>query len=208
MSNDSTAPKTILIVDDTELNIDMLLLILKEYDLIPVISGEDALAAVRKESVDLILLDIMMPGMDGFTVCRKLKAERETRDIPVIFLTARTDEDSIEEAYEIGGADYVTKPFRPRELMARVRIQLELRETIEDLRASLANAKTLSGLLPICSVCKKIRDDKGYWKRLESYIETHSDASFSHGMCHDCSETLYGKEEWYDSIRKKRNKQE
>ncbi|OGR11545.1 MAG: diguanylate cyclase response regulator [Desulfobacterales bacterium RIFOXYA12_FULL_46_15] len=137
--------KTILVVDDTPGNIDMMLNILKEYDVIPATSGEEALFLLENETVDMILLDIMMPSMDGFEVCSRLKANEATREIPVIFITAKNDLDSIEKAYDAGGVDYVTKPFRPRELMARVKTHLHLREVIGKLDY-LATHDSLTGL--------------------------------------------------------------
>lgn len=125
---------TILVVDDTEFNVDIVLKILEGYDVIPCTSGTDALALLRNEPVDLVLLDIMMPVMDGFEVCRRLKADPLTRDIPIIFITAKDDEQSIETAYEIGGYDYVTKPIKPRELQARVQTQLTLYRQYRRLR--------------------------------------------------------------------------
>jgi CheY-like chemotaxis protein len=113
---------TVLIVDDTETNIDVLLDLLNDYDVIVAISGQSALEVAYEENPDLILLDIMMPVMDGYEVCEKLKNDETTKNIPVVFITAKTDEDSIERAYEVGGIDYVTKPFKPRELLARVKI--------------------------------------------------------------------------------------
>lgn len=74
---------------------------------------------------------------------------------------------------------------------------------ITQLKKALKEVKTLSGLLPICSSCKKIRDDKGYWNNLETFIEKHSDASFSHGLCKECSDKLYGKDDWYKEMKKK-----
>ncbi len=129
----NTKDKTILVVDDTESNIDMLLAILKDYDVIPSTSGKDAIGVVENENIDLILLDIMMPEMDGYEVCTILKSKKKTSQIPVIFITAKSDEESIEMAYKVGGIDYVTKPFKPRELLARVRTQLQLREMMADL---------------------------------------------------------------------------
>ncbi|MDO8454018.1 MAG: diguanylate cyclase [Sulfurimonas sp.] len=126
--------RTILVVDDTETNIDILLNLLgDDYDVTVALSGENALEIADTESLDLILLDIMMPKMDGYEVCKILKANEKTKDIPVIFITAKTDEDSIERAYEVGGIDYVTKPFKPRELTARVKTQLNLKFLIEHL---------------------------------------------------------------------------
>jgi len=121
--------KTILVVDDTELNIEILMELLGDkYDMLGATNGEDALEMVAEEKVDLILLDIMMPDMDGYEVCKRLKANPETADIPVIFITAKTDEDSIELAYEVGGVDYITKPFRAREVLSRIANHLALRE--------------------------------------------------------------------------------
>jgi len=129
-----TEKKIILIVDDNKTNIDILLTLLsKEYDVLVSLSGASALEIVQNNKIDLILLDIMMPEMDGYEVCSELKSKRETKDIPVIFTTAKTDEDSIEKAYAVGGIDYVTKPIKPRELLARVRTQMKLKELIEYL---------------------------------------------------------------------------
>lgn len=118
---------TILAVDDTELNVDMLVGILKKYDVIPVLNGEDALELASREDVDLILLDIIMPEPDGFEVCRRLKENEKTRHIPIIFITAKTGETDIQQGFELGGVDYVTKPFNPSELLSRVHTHLELR---------------------------------------------------------------------------------
>jgi diguanylate cyclase (GGDEF)-like protein len=137
--------KTILVVDDNESNIDMILAILKEYDVIPSTSGDDALALIKEESIDLVLLDILMPGMDGFTVCKRLKDQPDTKDIPIIFITAKNDEASIEQAYDLGGADYVTKPFKPKELLARVKVQLKLQDLLKELDF-LATRDSLTGI--------------------------------------------------------------
>ncbi|CAE09962.1 sensor histidine kinase [Wolinella succinogenes] len=118
---------TILAVDDTEVNVDILMGILKNYDVIPALSGKEALEIVKNEKIDLILLDIMMPEMDGYEVCRRLKSEEATRSIPIIFITAKTTESDIKEGFERGAVDYVTKPFNPIELISRVDTHLELR---------------------------------------------------------------------------------
>jgi len=125
---------TILIVDDIETNIDVLLELLGEkYDVLVAVDGKTALDIADKEKIDLILLDIMMPEMDGYEVCERLKNSEETQNIPVLFITAKIDEDSIERAYDIGGSDYIAKPFKPRELLARIKTQLQLRELINHL---------------------------------------------------------------------------
>ncbi len=119
--------KTILIVDDLEANVDALLGLLEDrYDVVAALEGESALEIMEGEPVDLVLLDIVMPGMDGFEVCRRIKARPETARIPVIFITANTDEASIERAYEAGGVDYITKPFRAMEVLSRIANHLAL----------------------------------------------------------------------------------
>ncbi|WP_321491502.1 diguanylate cyclase [uncultured Desulfobacter sp.] len=130
---DSNKNKTILVIGDTAENLDTVSAILKDYDVIPCTSGTDALDIVKNEQINLILLDILMPEMDGYTVCTKLKQDPDTREIPIIFMTSQTGEENIETAYELGGTDYVTKPFKPRELLARVRVQLHVQEMIRKL---------------------------------------------------------------------------
>ena len=126
----------ILIIDDIPDNIKVLQAILssENYDISYALNGKDALILCISHSYDLILLDIMMPEMDGYEVCKCLKAKDKTRDIPVIFLTAKVDKESIVKGFEVGAQDYVTKPFNSRELMARVRTQLDLKIKNESLK--------------------------------------------------------------------------
>ncbi|MEA3333322.1 MAG: diguanylate cyclase [Pseudomonadota bacterium] len=137
--------RIILAVDDTVTNLDILVGLLNDYDVIEATGGVEALEIVAEEEVDLILLDIMMPGMDGYAVCRKLKENEKTKDIPIIFITSKTDEDAIEKAYDTGGVDYVTKPFKPKELLARVKIQLAHQEMIEKLEL-MASHDPMTGI--------------------------------------------------------------
>ncbi len=190
----------ILIVDDIPRNLQVLALLLDKagYRVSMAMEGGTALEMIKVEPPDLILLDVMMPGLDGLEVCRRLKADEAVRDIPVIFLTARAELEDLEEGFRLGAVDYVTKPFRGAELLARVAIHVRLRQALErerELRRSLedtlAQVKTLSGLLPICARCKKIRDDNGYWNQIEAFISAHSDADFTHGICPECSSALY-----------------
>lgn len=118
---------TILVVDDVVENLHTIKNLLQnDYNIKLAKSGPKAIEIVKKESPDLIILDILMPEMDGFEVCNILKNDRNTNKIPIIFLTGETDENTIEQAYEIGGVDYVTKPFRPKELMAKVKREFDL----------------------------------------------------------------------------------
>lgn len=127
---------SILIVDDIPTNIQLVASILAPYDyeLSFANSGQDALAQIRETRFDLILLDIMMPGMDGLEVARSLKQAPETSHIPVIFLTAKINDGSVIEGFAAGAADYVTKPFNPAELIARVQTHLSLKQAQDELR--------------------------------------------------------------------------
>ncbi|HIP28026.1 MAG TPA: response regulator [Sulfurovum sp.] len=118
----------VLIVDDVVDNIQIAMNILREenYNLTFALSGEEAITLANTNQFDIILLDIMMPNIDGFTVCERIKKIPEYVNVPIIFLTAKTDIDSISRAFEIGGSDYVTKPFHAVELLARVKSHLEL----------------------------------------------------------------------------------
>ena len=110
----------ILVVDDKVKNVQVLVSLLTEkgYNVEYALNGTDALQFVDSENFDLILLDIMMPGMDGFEVCKRIKKDESKREIPIIFLTAKTDIDSIQKAFKYGGVDYVSKPFSIVELLA------------------------------------------------------------------------------------------
>ena len=126
---DNNLPKqTILVVDDTPENIDVLAGILKEvYKLKFAINGEKALSIARaKQPLDLILLDIEMPGMDGYEVCRQLKQDESTKKIPVIFVTAKSEAEAEEKGFKIGGVDYITKPVNPSIVRERVKTHLAL----------------------------------------------------------------------------------
>lgn len=120
--------QSILIVDDMPKNIQLLGSILKNefIDLEFATSGQEALEWLRAKKFDLVLLDIMMPEMDGFEVCRRIKQNPETEDIAVIFITAKTDIQSIIQGFEVGAVDYLTKPFNKNELIARVKTHLTL----------------------------------------------------------------------------------
>lgn len=192
----------ILIVDDEPINVMIANKILQKngYDTITAKNGQEALDVTSSDSIDLILLDIMMPVMSGFEVCSKLQQDEKLKDIPVIFLTAVTDKESIVKGFDVGGKDYLTKPFNTPELLARVKTHTELKlsrdkqqHLIEELQKAISEIKTLSGLLPICSHCKKIRDDSGYWQGVEHYIAARSDTQFSHGICPDCMREFYPK---------------
>ena len=118
----------VLVVDDTEANIDILVdTIESDYDVSVAMDGQGALEIVAEETPDLILLDIMMPGMDGYEVCQRLKSDEKTKDIPIIFLTAMTEEQDEARGLALGAVDYVTKPFSPDLIKSRVKNHLKLK---------------------------------------------------------------------------------
>jgi len=185
----------VLIVDDETTNLQALGTILQdeECQFAFATSGWQALSIIYEVHPDLILLDVVMPGLNGFEVCKILKDSPEVKDIPVIFLTAKTALKDIIEGFSLGAVDYVIKPFNSVELLARVHTHLELKKArdeqkklIDELQVALAEVKLLKGFLPICCFCKKIRDDEGYWQQLEEYITKYSDTQFTHGVCPEC----------------------
>ncbi len=156
-------------------------------------------------SIDLILMDFLMPGTDGVAATRHLKSLDRLRDIPVIVVTAKTDLDNLQAAFSAGAMDFINKPVNSVELLARVNSALmlkkemdcrkarerELRRSNEELQQALREVKVLKGLVPICASCKKIRNDQGFWQQLEEYLQQHSEAEFSHGLCTPCIKKLY-----------------
>lgn len=200
--------RRILIVDDDQFNISVLTeILLEDYEIMAATSGETALAVVAgPHPPELILLDILMPEMDGYQVCTRIKADESTAHIPIIFVTAVSEAMDAAKAFELGAVDYITKPFNPVTVKARVSTHIKLSTTLQALENALNEVKTLNGLLPICAGCKKIRDDQGYWKQVEMYLEENFEATFSHGMCPDCSEALYGDKRWYQKMKKEPKK--
>jgi CheY-like chemotaxis protein len=186
----------VLVVDDNEDNLTLIGKIVESagYEAVLATSGSQALEFVADDQPDLILLDIMMPEMDGYAVCNELKVDAAVREVPVLFLTAKADPDDITRGFAAGAVDFIAKPFHAAELRARVRTHLELKRQRDELsrrtaelEQALSHVKTLRGLLPICAWCKKIRNDQGYWDQLESYLSSRTDATFSHAICPDCA---------------------
>ena len=135
-TKNKTTKGNILVVDDTPANLKLINSLLKDsaYNIRPVPNGRLALSGAKAIPPDLILLDVAMPGMDGYEVCKKLKESTETKDIPVIFLTAKTAEEEIIKGFELGAADYVTKPFNQAILLARIKTHLDLRQNTRQLK--------------------------------------------------------------------------
>jgi CheY-like chemotaxis protein len=184
-----------MIVEDQPENISVLVELLQDsYQIMAVTSGGAAMKRLGRPPLpDLVLLDIVMPGVDGYAVCSQLKSDPVTADIPVIFITAVSEVMDDAKAFELGAVDYITKPFNPLTVKARVNTQIRLSRALTELQSALDEIKTLNGLIPICSYCKKIRDDQGYWEEVDTYISERSEAVFSHGMCPACYKTRYPK---------------
>ena len=174
-------------------------------------------AQASQEKVDLILMDINLEDMDGIEATRRIKADARFEDVPIIMVTGETSQESLQAAFDAGAVDYITKPVVKIELLARVNSFLKLKKEIDarkareqekealivELEEALLSIKTLKGLIPICATCKKIRDDKGYWNQIETYIREHSGVEFSHGMCPDCAVKF---DEELEAYKKKHNK--
>ena len=191
----------ILIADDDLTSRTVLTSVLQklDYDVTALPDGQSAWEALQQDDAPrLAILDWLMPGIDGVELCRRIRS-RETDQPPyLILLTTRAEKKDISEGLNSGANDYLTKPFDLSELRARlavgarmVALQDRLFGKILELRDALEQIKTLRGIVPICSSCKKIRDDKGYWSQVEAYISRHSDATFSLGICPDCLHRLY-----------------
>jgi two-component system, response regulator PdtaR len=159
-------------------------------------SGREAINQAESLLPDVILMDITLQGdMDGVEAADRIKTRF---DIPVIYLTAHADNGTVDRAKESEPYSYLLKPFRERELNIAIEMALykhkmeqERKNLTAKLQDALAQVRTLTGILPICSSCKKIRDDKGYWQRVEEYVSNHTDALFSHGICPECARELY-----------------
>jgi len=155
------------------------------YEIVLAEDGDQALNLLsHPEGPRLALLDWMMAARDGVDVCRLIKKEYEVQQYYLIILTTRSQPEDIEHALGAGADDYIVKPYSPIELQARLGVGRRVLE---------ANAKVrrLEGLLPICAACHKIRDGSDYWHRVEAYISSHSDASFTHSICPECMARLY-----------------
>jgi putative two-component system response regulator len=125
----------ILVVDDVKMNIDALLAVIGDkYKVTAATSGQKALDNIAKKAPDLILLDVMMPDMDGYEVCQKLKRDPATKNIPVIFLTAMDEQQNKRRGFELGAIDYITKPFDALEINTRIRTHLTLRVALRLLK--------------------------------------------------------------------------
>jgi two-component system, sensor histidine kinase and response regulator len=161
---------TILVVDDNEQNLTVVgkMLIESGYKISLVSSGSHALESINNLLPDLILLDIMMPEMDGFEVCKRLKEMTKTKDIPVIFLTARVETEDIVSGFKVGAVDYIIKPFKREELLARVNTHIKLMNAERSLRESLAAKNKLFSI-----IAHDLRGPMGSFMMMLDLISAH-----------------------------------
>jgi AmiR/NasT family two-component response regulator len=195
----------VLIVEDDSLVSEMIHGLVEDLQYRVVgkaIDGRQGVEMVETLHPDVVLMDIEMPRMDGLEATRRIFEQYPT---PVVILSAYENPQLLKEASQTGVGAYLVKPPNMRQVeraiiiaMARFKdimelryINMELETRYRQIEAAFGQIKTLSGLLPICSNCKKIRNDQGYWEQVEIYIAKHSDADFSHGLCPDCLKQLY-----------------
>lgn len=191
----------ILIAEDDAISRKILERILRiwDYDVVAVTNGKEAWQALQKEDAPkLVLLDWMMPEMHGVEVCQKIRAV-ETDDLAyIILLTAKSAKGDIVKGLDSGANDFVSKPFNKDELRARLSVgekilelQRKLKGKITELEQAAEHIQTLQGIIPICMHCHKIRTDDEAWERVDMYVERHSEAQFSHGLCPECLDKYY-----------------
>ena len=152
---------------------------------------------IAQGGLDILLLDLGLPDSQGLETLSTV--HKQAPGMPIVVMTGLSDETIGIQAVQEGAQDYLIKGRVDSNLLTRSilysiernRIEEEREKLIKQLQEALANIKTLSGMLPICASCKKIRDDKGYWNRIETYISEHADVLFTHGMCPDCAKKAY-----------------
>ncbi|HEV3119918.1 MAG TPA: response regulator transcription factor [Gemmataceae bacterium] len=190
----------VLIADDDRVTCRMLEAIVSEWGAQPRVARDGTSAweiLQEKDAPKLAILDWLMPGIDGLEVCRRIRALPAGQQTYVILLTVKGNRADIVEGLRSGADDYLAKPFDPEELQARLQtgkriitLQHGLASKVEELEGALARVEQLQGLLPICSYCKRIRDDQNYWQQVEGYITTHSNARFTHSVCPACFDSM------------------
>ena len=191
----------VLIAEDDPTSLRLLEGMLKKwgYQVVSTTNGDQAWEAFQDDDAPrLAILDWMMPCMDGVELVRRIRQREERDPVYLILLTALGQTSAVVTGLDAGADDYVTKPFNPSELRARIRVgervlelQSSLAERVSELEDALSHVRLLQGIIPICSFCHKIRDDRESWQRVDQYISEHSDAQFSHGLCPECLEKHY-----------------
>jgi DNA-binding response OmpR family regulator len=191
---------TILVVDNDPDTLVATTRLLRSagYFVLEAQTGAACIGTVLEKDPDIILLDMQLPDVSSYEVSRQIKGKRGMRQQVVLLSDSMISSDKQSKGKKNGAGGYQTSPIANRELLARIQAIVRIIWTIRDrdfliekLKKSLATTKTLSGILPICASCKKIRNDQNYWEEVELYVERHSTAEFTHGMCPDCTEMFY-----------------
>lgn len=193
---DHHAPARVLIVDDDATTRRALCSIVSHsgWTPVPIENGRMALQALAEPGGPrLALVDWMMPDLSGLEVCQEARRVHTTNPPYLLLITVRNSSADVVAGLDAGADDYLIKPINTAELRARVRVGLrtvELRDRLllraYELEAALAEVRQLRSLLPTCSYCRRIRDDRDGWLSLEAYVSHHTDVKFSHGFCPDC----------------------
>jgi len=166
-----------------------------------------AISVMHEKPVDVVILDLQVPDSIGLETF--LSFHGKFPHIPVVIMTGTKDYRIAIDAVQKGAQDYLNKGESSASAIIRtIRYAIERQRLLIELKNAYDEINTLKGIVPICAQCKSIRDDKGYWNKLEAYIEKHSDASFSHSVCPECADKLYGDEDWYIEMKKEKNEQE
>jgi DNA-binding response OmpR family regulator len=192
----------ILVIEDNPADADLIRELLPatgptSFQIESVARLADAVIRLKDEGHDLVLLDLGLPDSQGLQTLRRLR--QAAPGVAVIVLTGTDDNELGLAALHEGAQDYLAKGQINRNLMVRsIRYALEREKILDDLRqaraaaeTALATVKTLTGLLPICAACKQIRDDQGYWNKVETYIAKHTDVQFTHSLCPDCVQKYF-----------------
>ncbi|MCB1059410.1 MAG: response regulator [Calditrichaeota bacterium] len=188
----------VLAVDDDRVTLLTLERLLSKFGYEPLVAvnGTDALKVFLEHRPKMLITDWMMPEMEGPTVVKTIRAFAESEYTYIVMLTSRQDKDDMMAGMLAGVDEFLTKPIDPDQLRARLRVgkrimqlQDSLANRVKELEAERQHVKMLQGFLPICSYCKKIRDDENLWSQIEEYISDHQDVQFSHSICPDCYET-------------------
>lgn len=188
-------PTTVLIADDDKVSLNILndTLTRAGYDVLTASDGDQAWKKLQQSNTQLAVLDWIMPGMEGIEICQRAQKDPKLANRYFILLTGKSKTEDLVAGLQSGASDYLRKPFEEAELLARVEVgvrfidlQRKLGERVEELEKALAQVKRLEGLLPICSYCKRIRNEQDYWERVDNYISQHANVRFSHNICPEC----------------------
>jgi sigma-B regulation protein RsbU (phosphoserine phosphatase) len=190
-------PTTVLLADDDKLTLNVLNDVLTRagYAVITATDGEQAWRKLQEGNPQVAILDWIMPGMEGVEICRRAHADPKFANCYFILLTGKSSTEDLVAGLQSGASDYLRKPFEETELLARVEVgvrfmelQTKLNDRVQELEKALTQVRRLEGLLPICSYCKRIRNEQDYWERVDAYISQHANVRFSHNICPECYE--------------------